>query len=59
VSQPNAVPDGIAVIAGVPSLAGLVLFHFCFPGTYVPGFPVLPLRDWWIVRSTFLIDLKL
>jgi hypothetical protein len=46
VLPPGAVPDGVWVVAQVPSLAGLDLSHFLLPGTHVPGFLVPPLRGW-------------
>jgi hypothetical protein len=42
----------------VPSLAGLDLRAFV-PGTYMPGFPVPPLRGLTIVRSTRVFFLHL
>ena len=45
-------PSGACVVAWVPSLAGLDLFHFRLPGTAVPGFPVPPLRGYCVARST-------
>jgi hypothetical protein len=36
---------------GVPSLTGLAL-DLRFPGTDVPGFPVVPLRGWRVIIPT-------
>jgi hypothetical protein len=41
----------------VPSLRDSIYF-LCVPGTYVPGFPIPPLRGLSIVRPTFSFVIK-